>query len=81
MTPDPDTHLAALAAFITASPSSFHAVGEAERQLTEAGFEALDERAEWPGGPGRRFVVRDGSVIAWIQPHQGRLTELRLRMP
>ena len=68
MTDHTDPHVAALTAFITASPSSFHAATEAARQLTDAGFTALDERAAWPGGPGRRFVVRDGAVIAWVQP-------------
>ncbi|CAG7845490.1 putative M18 family aminopeptidase 2 [Pseudoclavibacter triregionum] len=54
-----------LAAFVAASPSSFHAAAEAARRLEEAGFEALDEREAWPEGPGARFVVRDGAIIAW----------------
>jgi aspartyl aminopeptidase len=74
MTPEPDTHVAALAAFITASPSSYHAAAEAARALTAAGFTPQDERQAWPRGPGRRFVVRDGSVIAWVQPEDAQAT-------
>ena len=62
------THLDDFARFIQASPSSFHAAAEAARRLDDAGFTALDETAEWPTGPGRRYVVRDGAVIAWIEP-------------
>lgn len=61
-------HLDDFASFIQASPSSFHAAAEAARRLDAAGFTALDERAEWPTGPGRRYVVRDGAVIAWVEP-------------
>jgi len=61
-------HLGDLAAFIAASPSSFHAAHEAARRLEAAGFSRLDETREWPAGAGRRFVVRDGAVIAWVQP-------------
>ncbi len=74
MTPVPDTHIAALAAFISASPSSYHAAAAAARALAEAGFTRLDERQAWPGGPGRRFVVRDGSVIAWVHPETAQPT-------
>ncbi|AMB59141.1 M18 family aminopeptidase [Microterricola viridarii] len=65
--------------FIQASPSSYHAAAEVARRLEEAGFSGLDESAEWPkpatdaatsedAAPGRYFVVRDGAVIAWVQP-------------
>jgi aspartyl aminopeptidase len=54
--------------FITASPSSYHAAEEVARRLEASGFDRLDERDEWPTGPGRRVVVRDGAVIAWVQP-------------
>jgi aspartyl aminopeptidase len=53
---------------VQASPSSFHAVAEAARRLSAAGFVALDESEEWPLTPGRYFVVRDGAVVAWITP-------------
>jgi aspartyl aminopeptidase len=68
MSLEQNPHLAAFAAFITASPSSYHAAAEAARLLAAAGFTGLDEQAEWPASPGRRFVVRDGAIIAWIQP-------------
>lgn len=85
-------HLDDLASFIEASPSSFHAVAEAARRLTAAGFTELRESDDWPdatdwpdapdgrghprkrtergrnGAPTRRFVVRDGAIIAWICP-------------
>lgn len=67
-------HLSDLAHFIQASPSSFHAVAEVARRLGEAGFTALDETSPWPSGPGKRFVVRDGAIIAWIQPESATAT-------
>lgn len=56
------------AAFITASPSSYHAAGEIARRLNEAGFTAVDERQPWSAEPGGHYVIRDGAIIAWIQP-------------
>ncbi|TFD72840.1 M18 family aminopeptidase [Cryobacterium fucosi] len=56
------------ARFIAASPSSYHAAAEAARRLDEGGFTRLSESDEWPAAPGRRYVVRDGAVIAWVQP-------------
>jgi aspartyl aminopeptidase len=61
-------HIHDLAQFIQASPSSFHAVAEVARRLAEAGFDELDETAKWPTGAGKRFVIRDGAIIAWIEP-------------
>ncbi|MCS5715154.1 M18 family aminopeptidase [Herbiconiux sp. CPCC 205716] len=68
--PHPDTaaHVDDFAAFIQASPSSYHAAAETRRRLVEAGFTALDEREEWPSGPGRFVIVRDGAVVAWVVP-------------
>lgn len=60
--------VADLADFITASPSSYHAAAEVARRLDDAGFARLDERESWPTGPGGRYVVRDGAIIAWVQP-------------
>ncbi len=56
------------ARFIAASPSSYHAAAEAARRLDEGGFTRLSESDEWPDEPGRRYVVRDGAVVAWLQP-------------
>lgn len=65
---DRDAHLSAFADFILDSPSSYHAAAEVAARLEAEGFERLDERDDWPAGPGRRVVVRDGAVIAWVQP-------------
>lgn len=76
---DPAAHVSDLADFITASPSSYHAAEAVARRLEAAGFERLDETDAWPTGPGRRVVVRDGAVIAWVQPEgAGPVTPFRI---
>lgn len=65
---DATAYLDDFAAFVQASPSSYHAAAEVARRLEAAGFERLDEADAWPSGPGRRVVVRDGAVIAWVEP-------------
>lgn len=57
-----------LAEFIQASPSPYHAVARSAEILQQAGFELLDERADWPAEPGGYLVLRDGSLIAWRVP-------------
>ena len=42
-------HIQDLGAYVTASPSSFHAVHEAARRLDAAGFTGLDELQPWAG--------------------------------
>ena len=55
-----------LRAFVDASPSPFHVVAEMIRRLASEGFTALDEGDRWELAPGdRRFVVREGSVVAF----------------
>jgi aspartyl aminopeptidase len=54
-----------LLAFIEAAPSPFHAVAEAAAQLEAVGFSRVDESDAWPIAPGRHFVVRGGSLVAW----------------
>jgi aspartyl aminopeptidase len=69
--PSPSTaadHIQDLGAYVSASPSSFHAVHEAARRLDEAGFTGLDELDPWDGGAGRFYVIRDGALIAWVVP-------------
>jgi aspartyl aminopeptidase len=61
-------HIQDLGAYVSASPSSFHAVHEAARRLDEAGFTGLDERESWAGGAGAFYLVRDGALIAWVVP-------------
>lgn len=66
-------------AFIDASPSPFHACAAAAARLEDAGFASLDERSTWAGGPGRWYVRRGGSLVAWaVAPHHGPGTPLRL---
>ncbi|MFP5021021.1 M18 family aminopeptidase [Pseudonocardia phyllosphaerae] len=57
-----------LASFLTASPSPYHAVAEAVRRLSAAGFVEQPEDAPWIDGAGGRYLVRDGTVLAWWQP-------------
>jgi aspartyl aminopeptidase len=40
--------------------------------LTEAGFVRLAEEAEWPAEPGRYFIVRGGTLVAWALPSKRR---------
>lgn len=65
-----------LADFIAASPTPYHAVAEAVARLGAAGFTGQDETAEWDAAPGGRFLVRDGTLLAWWQ--RGRPDPLRI---
>ena len=59
-----------LLTFIDASPSPFHACATAAARLEAAGYTELKEPAAWAGGPGRHFVRRGGSLVAWeAGPH------------
>jgi aspartyl aminopeptidase len=69
VTSPPALHAARdLCGFIDVSPSPFHAVAAAAERLDAAGFERLDERGAWEPGSGGRYVVRGGSLVAWIDP-------------
>ena len=57
-----------LAAFLTAAPTPYHAVAEGVRRLTEAGFTEQPETGPWEDGPGGRYLVRDGTLLAWFVP-------------
>jgi aspartyl aminopeptidase len=57
-----------LAAFIAASPSPYHAVAEGVRRLRAAGFTEQPEAGPWSDGPGGRYLVRDGTLLAWSVP-------------
>ena len=61
-------HVADLAAFVDASPSSHHAAAEGARRLAAEGFAAQAESAEWSSEPGGHYVIRDGALIAWRIP-------------
>lgn len=67
-------HINDLASFVAASPSSFHASAEAARRLTAEGFTKLREHEAWTLGAGKYFVIRDGAIIAWVQPESATAT-------
>ncbi len=54
-----------LGRFVSASPSPFHAAAEVVRRLAPSGFQVIDESGPWPSDPGRYFMVRGGSLVAW----------------
>ncbi|MGO1225719.1 M18 family aminopeptidase [Brachybacterium sp. AOP42-C2-15] len=61
-----------LGEFVSASPTSFHTVQEAARRLRAAGFSPLQESEHWSTADvaESRYVIRDGSLIAWVTPEQ-----------
>ncbi|RJU02283.1 M18 family aminopeptidase [Arthrobacter frigidicola] len=68
------THINDLGAYVSASPSSFHAAAEGGRRLQAAGFVRLLEEEVFPAEPGSYFVIRDGALIAWVLPADARAT-------
>lgn len=64
---DARAHVDDLAAFVAASPSSFHAAAEVARRLDAAGFTAQAEEDAFVDEP-RGYVVRDGAIVAWRMP-------------
>lgn len=72
-------HLDDLAAFVVASPSSYHAAAAAAQRLDGAGFRRLEEADAWPKADGTGtvpevggyYVIRDGAIIAWRLPAAG----------
>jgi len=62
---DTDTEAQGLIDFVDASPTPFHACEQAAARLSEAGFTEVVETEPWPTEPGRRWLVRGGSLIAW----------------
>jgi aspartyl aminopeptidase len=61
-------HVADLASYLAASPSSLHAAVEAADRLAAAGFAEQDETAEFDVSPGGHYLVRDGALLAWRLP-------------
>ena len=61
-------HVDQLTDFVVASPTSFHAADQIAAQLRLAGFVEVDARRPWSDVGGRRFLVRDGAVVAWVSP-------------
>lgn len=56
---------AGLCEFIDASPSPFHVCATVSQRLRAAGYTELAEADRWPDQPGRFFIVRAGSLVAW----------------
>ncbi|MFB6623346.1 M18 family aminopeptidase [Streptomyces sp. NPDC056374] len=61
-------HTDDLMAFLTASPSPYHAVASAAERLEKAGFRRVEETAAWDATSGGKYVVRGGAIIAWYVP-------------
>ncbi len=51
--------------FVDMSPSPFHVCATVAAALNDAGFTELEESQRWPSEPGRYFLVRGGSLVAW----------------
>ncbi len=56
-----------LLAFIDASPTPYHACATAAARLEAAGFRAVDQAGRL-AGPGAWYLVRGGSLVAWLAP-------------
>lgn len=54
-----------LCSFVDASPSPFHVCATVADRLEEQGFTRLREVDAWPTDPGRHYLIRGGSLIAW----------------
>jgi aspartyl aminopeptidase len=61
-------HTDDLLPFLAASPSPYHAVGNAAERLEKAGFRQLKEIEAWDGTAGGKYVLRGGALIAWYVP-------------
>ncbi|MCA9674538.1 MAG: M18 family aminopeptidase [Kofleriaceae bacterium] len=66
--------IADLLAYLHASPTPFHAVAEAVRRLTDAGFQPLAEADAWDAlAPGAYVVTTTGAnLIAFVLPEPAR---------
>ena len=70
-----------LLAFLQTSPTAFHATQEMARQLTKAGFIALNERDSWVLEAHKKYFVTryDGAIIAFTTG-SGDMTKHGIRM-
>ena len=66
MTTQDLTETRELLAFIDAATSPFHACAEMASRLEAAKFTRVREDAEWSANPGRFYVLRSGSLAAWV---------------
>jgi len=55
-------------AFSDTSPTPAHVVGSCGSLLKERGFAEVGESHGWPTAPGKYFLKRNGSLVAWIEP-------------
>lgn len=71
-----------LMAFLTMSPTPFHAVAQMSARLEEAGFTRLEESERWQlVAGGRYYTLRNGaSIIAWQMPTSRPAEESGFRM-
>ena len=69
-----------LLAFLTASPTPYHAVVAATSRLAVHGFRPLDERDTWSSVAGGRFYVTrgDGAIVAFVVPASGKISGFRV---
>jgi aspartyl aminopeptidase len=57
-----------LFAFLSGSPSPYHAVASAAATLDEAGFVSFAEAETWDEVAGGGYVTRGGALVAWRAP-------------
>ncbi|MCL5426156.1 MAG: M18 family aminopeptidase [Gammaproteobacteria bacterium] len=62
--------LARLCDFLRQSPSPWHATSNMAARLEQAGFQRLEEKANWQLAPGKRYYVtrNDSAIIAFQLP-------------
>ncbi|MGE6607164.1 M18 family aminopeptidase [Halomonas sp. NPDC076908] len=71
--------LARLCDFLRQSPSPWHATSNMAARLEQAGFQRLEEKANWQLAPGKRYyVTRNDSAIIAFQLPASELTGLRM---
>ncbi|HDZ48387.1 hypothetical protein LCGC14_0035330 [marine sediment metagenome] len=71
--------LARLCDFLRQSPSPWHATSNMAARLEQAGFQRLEEKANWQLAPGKRYyVTRNDSAMIAFQLPASELTELRM---
>lgn len=63
---------AGLCSFVDSSPSPFHVCETVAKVLEANGFRELSEAHQWPSTPGRHYVIRSGSLVAWDSSGHGR---------
>jgi aspartyl aminopeptidase len=71
--------LTRLCDFLRHSPTPWHAAGNMASRLEQAGFQRLEEKANWQLSPGKRYyVTRNDSAIIAFQLPASNLTALRM---